>query len=73
MPTPNSFLQPGDQQPLIANSGQLMEQPGNQPLRLGAPTPNSKMVHSRAIGWVLEGPGSLVDRAATRLVIWGYT
>jgi hypothetical protein len=67
MPTPNNFLQPGDQQFQMANSRQLMEQPGDQPLRLGVPTPDSLVIHSRAIGLVLEGPGSLADRVATRL------
>jgi hypothetical protein len=35
LPTPDSFEQLGDQQSQMANSGQLMEQPGDQPWRLG--------------------------------------
>jgi hypothetical protein len=31
LPTPDSFEQPGDQQSQVANSRQLMEQPGDQP------------------------------------------
>jgi hypothetical protein len=30
-PTPDSVSQPGNQQSQMANSGQLMEQPGDQP------------------------------------------
>jgi hypothetical protein len=35
LPTPDSFEQPCDQQSQAADSGQLMEQPGDQPGQLG--------------------------------------